>query len=228
VYTLPPNTCQARASFDGRTWGIPFYGIGGRGHDPTEELWPAFADVKDKEVVRANRTLLVACSSLPAQFEAKLKAHEQGNGWHPNLAVRVEVECAYDNDPAFLKAAAHKLADTVAAMGIRVDPQAPVVAKLTIEEPKLVLRGRSNLQMKLKFHGPDGNVWHLGALPKEPAIPSADTLDRAKFRARTLDVIGTYSPPPTTLLDNPLIGQINTFVIHSLLPDGLPVKNTTS
>jgi hypothetical protein len=68
----------------------------------------------------------------------------------------------------------------------------------------------------------------VGALPQEPAIPSADTLDRAKFRVRTLDVIGTYSPLPTTLLDNPLIGQINTFVIHSLLPDGLPVKNTRS
>src|SRR5262249_7780565 len=101
VYTLPPNTCMARASFDGRTWGIPFCGAGAA-KDPTEEFWPAFAEAKDKEVVKANRTLLVACSSLSTFFEAKLKANEQGKGWHPNLAVRVEVESASDNDPAFL------------------------------------------------------------------------------------------------------------------------------
>src|SRR5262249_42922876 len=141
VYDLPPSTCLAREPVDGRTWGIPFYG------EAIAELLPAFERAEDREGVKANRTLLAARSSLPRQLEAKLSANEKGNGWHPNLAVRVEVESPHDNDKAFLNEAAHKLADTLAAMGIRVDPQAPVLAKLTIEGPKLVIKGRSNLKM---------------------------------------------------------------------------------
>ncbi|MFL5339303.1 MAG: hypothetical protein ACJ8F7_03970 [Gemmataceae bacterium] len=228
AYDLPASTCLARASGDGRTWGIAFYGHTSPGKDPIDEFLPAFDQAKDKEVVKANRTLLAACSSLPRQFEDKLAANEKGNGWHPNLAVRVEVECPHDNDKAFLRAAAEKLADTIAAMGIRVDPQAPVLAKLTIAEPKLMVKGRSNLQMKLELQGPDGKVWHLAGLNQEPVIPSGDAIDKPKFRARTLDVIGNYAPVPTTLLDNPLTGQINTYVLHAFLPDGLPPRITRS
>jgi hypothetical protein len=113
-------------------------------------------------------------------------------------------------------------------MGIRVDPQAAVLARLTIEEPKLVVRGRSNLQMKLQFQGPEGNVWHVAAFKQEPTIASGDALDKTKFRARTLDVIATYSPMPATLLDNPPLGLISTYVRHAFLPDGLPPKITRS
>src|SRR5262249_28622161 len=158
-------------------------------------------------------------SSLAKYFEDKLAANEGGKGWHPNLAVRVEVECAHDNSKDFLKAAAHKLADTLATLGIRVDPQAPVRAKLTIEQPKLVVKGRMNLQMKLRFQGPDGVAWHTGAFNQQPTIASGDALDKAKFRARTLDGIASYSAVPATLLDNPPIGQINTFVSHFFQPD---------
>jgi hypothetical protein len=227
VYDLPVSTCLARAPVDGRTWGILFHAHGGpNSRDPIEAVLPAFDQAKEKEVVKANRTLLAACSALPRQMEDKFAANEKGNGWHPNLAVRVEVESPYDNDKTFLNAAAHKLADTIAAMGIRVDPQAPVLARLTIEEPKLVVRGRSNLQMKLQFQGPEGNVWHVAAFKQEPTIPAGDSFDKTKFRARTLDVISTYSPMPVTLLDNPPLGLIRTFVVDSFLPDGLPPKIT--
>src|SRR5262249_30279307 len=120
------------------------------------------------------------------------------------------------------------LADTLATLGIRVDPQAPVLAKLTIEEPKLVVKGRMNLQMKLRFQGPDGVAWHTGAFNQQPTIASGDALDKAKFRARTLDRIRGYSAVPATLLDNPPIGQINTFVSHFFQPDALPPKITRS
>jgi|GEM_PF-3227950 len=229
VYELPVSTCLARAPVDGRTWGILFYAHGGpNAKDPIEAILPAFDQAREKEVVKANRTFLAACSSLPRQFEDKLAVNEKGNGWHPNLAVRVEVESPHDNDKGFLNAAAHKLADTLAATGIRVDPQAPVLARLTIEEPKPVVKGRSNLQMKLRFQGPEGNVWHVAAFQQEPTIASGDALDRTKFRARTLDVIATYSPMPATLLDNPPLGLIITFVIHPFLPDSLPPKTTRS
>src|SRR5262249_4270615 len=84
TYSLLATTCLARASVDGRTWCIPFYGQGGPpGKDSIEELLPAFEQAQDKEVVRVNRTFLAACSSLPRQSEAKLTANEKGNGWHP-------------------------------------------------------------------------------------------------------------------------------------------------
>jgi hypothetical protein len=229
VYDVPVSTCLAHASVDGRTWGIAFYSHTSPGKDPIEDLLPLFEQAPDREAVKANRTLLVACSSLPRQFEDKLAASEKGNGWHPNLAVRVEVESPFDNDKAFLKAAAHKLADALAGMGIRVDPQAPAVARLTIDEPKLMVVGRANLQMKLQFQGPEGNVWHTGAFKQELTIASGDSHDKTRFRARTLEVIGSYlSPMPATLLDNPPAGIINTFVLHAFLPDGVPPKITRS
>src|SRR5260370_3159688 len=133
--------------------------------------------------------LLVACSSLPRQLEDKIAANEKGNGWNPNLAVRVEVESPFDNDKAFLKAAAHKLADALAALGIRVDPQAPALARLTMEEPKLGVVGRANLQRKLQFQGPEGKVWHVAAFKQELTIASGDPHDRTRFPSRTLEVI---------------------------------------
>jgi hypothetical protein len=103
------------------------------------------------------------------------------------------------------------------------------VARLTIDEPKLAVPGRANLLMKLQFLGPEGNVWHTGAFKQELTIASGDSHDKARFRARTLEVIGSYlSPMPATMLDNPPIGIINTFVLHSFLPDGLPPKITRS
>jgi len=66
AYELPVSTCLARAPVDGRTWGIPFYAHAGPNtQDPIEALLSAFDQAKEKEVVKANRTLLAACSSLP-------------------------------------------------------------------------------------------------------------------------------------------------------------------
>jgi hypothetical protein len=82
--------------------------------------------------------------------------------------------------------------------------------------------------MKLQFQGPAGDVWHAAAFKQEPAIASADSVDTTKFRARTLEAILYFSPMPATLLDNPPLGQISTFVGHSFLPDGLPSRITRS
>ena len=65
----------------------------------------------------------------------------------------------------------------------------------------------------------------MSAFKQELTIASGDSHDQTQFRARTLEVIGSYlSPMPATLLDNPPVGLINLFVRHSFLPDGLPPR----
>jgi hypothetical protein len=73
------------------------------------------------------------------------------------------------------------------------------------------------------------SLFSVGAFKQELTIASGDSHDKTRFRARTLEVIGSYiSPMPATLLDNPPSGGISTFISHAFLPDGLPPKMTRS
>jgi hypothetical protein len=138
-YHLRLSTRFSLGSPDGRFWYAAYFHrqIARSDRPEASELEPILAQLKEpqlREDFKKSRALLVAATVPHPEVMERAAAARKGFLWRPGTAVRVEVRNA---DRMFCRLAEEKLADALAAQGYRIDPSAPLTARLVVPEPRV-------------------------------------------------------------------------------------------
>jgi hypothetical protein len=98
-----------------------------------EAVLPGIRDPGLRGEVEKARAVFAARTALPPAAADRLAAAKQGSVWKRGTAVRIEV---VNRHADFRRQAAERLAGVLSEQGFRVDPSAPLVARLTVPEPE--------------------------------------------------------------------------------------------
>jgi hypothetical protein len=127
--------CAALTTPDGRFWYVPNL------HRPREldGVLELLKESRNREQVQKSAYALAAWTLPHAEAKSRIEAHQNARKLG-QMELRVVVK---QDDPAFRQQAGEALADSLAAVGCRISPQAGGVARLTVGTVKSDRVGRT-------------------------------------------------------------------------------------